>query len=87
MSRSLSNLEVLEEYPLMSILRWSFKTNIIKTMSASDYGQISLVSFFNLFIIIFLKIFFYFNFLLIIGKIKKIGTFLVTTLLGVEVPL
>ncbi|CAA6654751.1 unnamed protein product [Spirodela intermedia] len=42
--RSLPNFEVLDEDSLMSILRWSFKANIEKTMSSCDYGHIALVN-------------------------------------------
>lgn len=42
--RSLPDLEVLAESSLMSILRWSFKTNMEKTMSSYDNGQITLVN-------------------------------------------
>lgn len=41
--RSLPDLKVVGETSLMSILRWSFKTNMDKTMSSSHTGQISLV--------------------------------------------
>uniref|UniRef100_A0A1D1Z041 Syntaxin-binding protein 5 n=1 Tax=Anthurium amnicola TaxID=1678845 RepID=A0A1D1Z041_9ARAE len=42
--RSLPNLEVVEESSLMSILRWSFKAGMDKTMSSSDNGHIALVN-------------------------------------------
>ncbi|GMH30553.1 hypothetical protein Nepgr_032396 [Nepenthes gracilis] len=42
--RSLPNLEVLGEYSLMSVLRWNFKSNMDKTMSSTDNGQIALVN-------------------------------------------
>lgn len=42
--RSLPGLEPVAEGSLMSILRWSFKTNMDKTMSSSDNGQIALVN-------------------------------------------
>lgn len=42
--RSLPELEVLAESSLMSVLRWNFKTNMEKTMSFYDNGQISLVN-------------------------------------------
>ncbi|KAL5540577.1 hypothetical protein UlMin_045270 [Ulmus minor] len=42
--RSLSNLEVLVESSLMSLLRWNFKTNMDKTICSSDHGQIALVN-------------------------------------------
>ncbi|KAK6122036.1 hypothetical protein DH2020_044219 [Rehmannia glutinosa] len=40
--RSLPELELLGNTSMMSILRWNFKTNMDKTMSASDKGQITL---------------------------------------------
>ncbi|XP_077212708.1 transducin family protein / WD-40 repeat family protein isoform X3 [Tasmannia lanceolata] len=42
--RSLPDLEVVGESSLMSILRWSFKINMAKTMSSSDSGLIALVN-------------------------------------------
>ncbi|KAL2456266.1 transducin family protein/WD-40 repeat family protein [Forsythia ovata] len=42
--RSLPNLELVGGTSLMSILRWNFKKNMEKTMSASDKGQITLVN-------------------------------------------
>ncbi|XP_020108264.1 lethal(2) giant larvae protein homolog SRO77 isoform X2 [Ananas comosus] len=42
--RSLPDLEVIAEQSLMSLLRWSFKTNMDKTMSSTDNGQIALVN-------------------------------------------
>lgn len=42
--RSLPGLGPVAEGSLMSILRWSFKTNMDKTMSSSDNGQIALVN-------------------------------------------
>lgn len=48
MNRSLPDFEVLEEDSLMSILRWSFKANIEKTMSSCDYGHIALVGLFQI---------------------------------------
>ncbi|TXG50110.1 hypothetical protein EZV62_025985 [Acer yangbiense] len=42
--RSLPNLEVVGETSLTSILRWNFKTNMEKTISSSDSGQIVLVN-------------------------------------------
>ncbi|XP_038980223.1 uncharacterized protein LOC103709502 isoform X2 [Phoenix dactylifera] len=42
--RSLPGLEPVAEGSLMSSLRWSFKTNMDKTMSSSDNGQIALVN-------------------------------------------
>lgn len=42
LNRSVLDLELVGQNSLMSILRWSFKTNMDKTMSSSD-GQISLV--------------------------------------------
>ncbi|KAJ0979358.1 hypothetical protein J5N97_014832 [Dioscorea zingiberensis] len=42
--RSLPDLEVLSESSLMSILRWSFKANMDKTICSYDYGQIALVN-------------------------------------------
>lgn len=42
--RSLPNLEVVTGSSLMSILRWSFKTNMEKTISSYDNGQITLVN-------------------------------------------
>lgn len=44
MNRSLPGLEPVAEGSLMSILRWSFKTNMDKTMSSDDNGQIALVN-------------------------------------------
>ncbi|XP_072975258.1 uncharacterized protein [Typha angustifolia] len=42
--RSLLDLERVGESSLMSLLRWSFKTNMDKTMSSSGNGQVALVS-------------------------------------------
>ncbi|KAL2945079.1 Syntaxin-binding protein 5 [Bienertia sinuspersici] len=42
--RSLPNLEVLGELSLLSILRWNFRTNMDKTMSCTEKGQITLVN-------------------------------------------
>ncbi|XP_043724332.1 uncharacterized protein LOC122671267 isoform X2 [Telopea speciosissima] len=42
--RSLPDLEVVGESSLMSILRWSFKTNMNKMMSSYDNGQITLAN-------------------------------------------
>ncbi|KAK8913543.1 hypothetical protein KSP39_PZI023707 [Platanthera zijinensis] len=42
--RSLPNLEVVTGSSLMSIIRWSFKTNMEKTISSYGYGQITLVN-------------------------------------------
>lgn len=42
--RSLPALEVLAENSIMSILRWSFKTNMDKAMSSYDNGQITMVN-------------------------------------------
>ncbi|KAG0503228.1 hypothetical protein HPP92_003300 [Vanilla planifolia] len=42
--RSLPDLEVIAGSSLMSILRWSFKTNMEKIMSSYDNGQITMVS-------------------------------------------
>lgn len=42
--RSLPDLDVVEESSLISILRWNVKTNMVKTMSSSDSGQITLVN-------------------------------------------
>ncbi|KAG6507975.1 hypothetical protein ZIOFF_033330 [Zingiber officinale] len=42
--RCLPGLEIKTETSLMSILRWSFKTNMGKTMSFSDDGNIALVN-------------------------------------------
>ncbi|GFP97651.1 hypothetical protein PHJA_001909200, partial [Phtheirospermum japonicum] len=42
--RSLPELELLGNTSMMSVLRWNFKTNMDKTMSASDKGQITLVN-------------------------------------------
>ncbi|XP_021769200.1 uncharacterized protein LOC110733455 isoform X2 [Chenopodium quinoa] len=42
--RSLPNLEILEELPLLSILRWNFKTNMDKTISCTERGQITMVN-------------------------------------------
>ncbi|EPS63540.1 hypothetical protein M569_11244, partial [Genlisea aurea] len=43
-SRSLPELEVVGRTSLMSVLRWNFKNNMEKTMSASEKGLISLVN-------------------------------------------
>lgn len=42
--RSLPDFKPLGNTSLMSILRWNFKTNMDKTMSASEKGQITLVN-------------------------------------------
>ncbi|KMT18191.1 hypothetical protein BVRB_2g023630 isoform B [Beta vulgaris subsp. vulgaris] len=42
--RSLPNLEVLGEVSLLSIMRWNFRTNMDKTLSCTERGQISLVN-------------------------------------------
>lgn len=42
--RSLPDLEMVGETSLMSILRWSFKTNMDKLMSSSGSGQITMVN-------------------------------------------
>ncbi|GAB2288343.1 hypothetical protein Dimus_022676 [Dionaea muscipula] len=42
--RSLPNLEIMEESSLMSILRWNFKPNMDRTLSATNKGQIALVN-------------------------------------------
>ncbi|PKA62692.1 hypothetical protein AXF42_Ash012279 [Apostasia shenzhenica] len=42
--RSLPDLEVVAGSSLMSVLRWNFKTNMEKTMSSYDKGQITLVN-------------------------------------------
>ncbi|XP_068668625.1 uncharacterized protein [Aristolochia californica] len=42
--RSLPDLEVVAESSLMSLLRWSFKTNMIRTMASLKNGQIALVN-------------------------------------------
>lgn len=42
--RSLPNLEILGELSLLSILRWNFRTNMDKTMSCTEKGQITLVN-------------------------------------------
>ncbi|PIA59457.1 hypothetical protein AQUCO_00400380v1 [Aquilegia coerulea] len=42
--RSLPDLEVVRESSIMSILRWSFKANMDRTICSSDTGQISLVN-------------------------------------------
>ncbi|ONK62514.1 uncharacterized protein A4U43_C07F4870 [Asparagus officinalis] len=42
--RSLPELEVSAESSIMSILRWSFKTNMEKAMSSYDNGQITMVN-------------------------------------------
>lgn len=42
--RSLPNLELVAGSSLMSILRWSFKTNMEKTISSYDNGQITMVN-------------------------------------------
>lgn len=47
MDRSLPNLEVIGECSLASLLRWSFKTNMDKTLSCTENGQIILVNFFS----------------------------------------
>lgn len=46
MSRSLPDLEVVAESSIMSILRWSFKTNMEKAMSSYDNGLITMVHIF-----------------------------------------
>lgn len=47
LSRTIPELELVGDTSLMSILRWNFKNNMNKTMSASDKGQITLVGFFD----------------------------------------
>ncbi|KAL6953516.1 hypothetical protein U1Q18_013581 [Sarracenia purpurea var. burkii] len=42
--RSVPDLELLKESSLMSILRWSFKANMEKTMSSMDNGLITLTN-------------------------------------------
>ncbi|XP_048231626.1 uncharacterized protein LOC8265361 isoform X2 [Ricinus communis] len=42
--RSLSDLEVVGESSLMSILRWNFKTNMEKTVCSSDTAEFMLVN-------------------------------------------
>ncbi|GAA0140731.1 membrane trafficking regulatory protein [Lithospermum erythrorhizon] len=42
--RSLPDLKVMGQTPLMSILRWNFKTNMEKTMSCSERGLITMVN-------------------------------------------
>ncbi|KAL3650281.1 hypothetical protein CASFOL_006684 [Castilleja foliolosa] len=42
--RSLPELELLGNTSMMSMMRWNFKTNMDKTMSTSDKGQITLVN-------------------------------------------
>ncbi|XP_059428888.1 uncharacterized protein LOC132162629 isoform X1 [Corylus avellana] len=42
--RSLTDLELVKESSLMSILRWNFKADMDKSMSSSDNGQIALAS-------------------------------------------
>ncbi|KZV34948.1 hypothetical protein F511_04922 [Dorcoceras hygrometricum] len=42
--RTFPDLELVGDTSLMSILRWSFKNNMEKTMCASDEGQIALVN-------------------------------------------
>ncbi|CAA2983226.1 isoform 5 of syntaxin-binding 5-like [Olea europaea subsp. europaea] len=42
--RTIPELELVGDTSLMSILRWNFKNNMNKTMSASDKGQITLVN-------------------------------------------
>lgn len=42
--RSLPDLEVMGQAPLMSILRWNFKANMQKTMSCSERGLITMVN-------------------------------------------
>lgn len=42
--RSLPNLELLGELSLMPILRWTFKTDMDKSMSSAENGQIALVN-------------------------------------------
>ncbi|KAH9622373.1 hypothetical protein KSS87_015889 [Heliosperma pusillum] len=42
--RSLPKLEVLGKLSLMSILRWNFKTNMDKTISSTENGQLTLVN-------------------------------------------
>ncbi|KNA16893.1 hypothetical protein SOVF_085080 isoform B [Spinacia oleracea] len=42
--RSLPNLEIVGEISLLSILRWNFRTNMDKTTSCTEKGQIALVN-------------------------------------------
>lgn len=42
--RGLPNLEVLNELSLLSMLRWNFKTNMGRTTSSTENGQIALVN-------------------------------------------
>ncbi|CAI9259608.1 unnamed protein product [Lactuca saligna] len=42
--RSLPDLEVVKVTSLMSILRWSFKANMERTMSCTETGQISMIN-------------------------------------------
>ncbi|XP_071716713.1 uncharacterized protein [Rutidosis leptorrhynchoides] len=42
--RSLPDLEVVKVMSLMSILRWSFKANMQRTMSSTENGQISMTN-------------------------------------------
>ncbi|XP_074308137.1 uncharacterized protein LOC141643014 [Silene latifolia] len=42
--RCLPKLEVLGKLSLMSILRWNFKTNMEKTISSTENGQLTLVN-------------------------------------------
>ncbi|CAA0811101.1 transducin family protein / WD-40 repeat family protein [Striga hermonthica] len=42
--RSLPELEMLGKTSMMSILRWNFRTNMNKTMSVSEKGQITVVN-------------------------------------------
>ncbi|KAL4557922.1 hypothetical protein LXL04_036116 [Taraxacum kok-saghyz] len=42
--RSLPDLEVIKVTSLMSILRWSFKPNMVKTISSTDNGQIAMIN-------------------------------------------
>lgn len=44
-SRSIPDFELVGETSLNSILKWTFKTNINKTMSSSGTGQITMVGF------------------------------------------
>jgi hypothetical protein len=52
MDRSVPDLEIFGRSSLMSILRWSYKTNMDKTMTSSN-GQISLVIFSSVIILFF----------------------------------
>lgn len=45
MGRSLPDLEVVGDTSISLLLKWTFKTNMNKTMSSSGTGQITMVGF------------------------------------------